>query len=73
VSHGDLAVALRRLDALKAAITDSDSFQVEFTYDQVLRAVQKADRPARQPRTKLCNICRVNRVPIGVHACETCE
>ena len=25
------------------------------------------------PNVKLCNICRVATVPVGVHACEACE
>jgi hypothetical protein len=39
-------------------------------YD-VPHLIKPAD--AARPRTKLCNICRVVRVPVGVHACELCD
>lgn len=33
----------------------------------------KGPAPRRVAKTKLCNICRVNRVPVGVHACNVCD
>lgn len=43
-SSGEQAVILRRMDALKSAITDRDWEQVEWHFDNVQRAITKAFR-----------------------------
>jgi len=43
-SSGEQAVILRRMDALREAITERDWEQVEFGWDQVHRAITKAYR-----------------------------
>lgn len=42
VGSGSVTVVMRRMDALKAAIDSGSRFQVEFTYDEVRRALTKA-------------------------------
>lgn len=49
--------------------SDDSNWSVEVR--EVTQLHSRAKRKA--PATKLCNICRVNRVPVGTHACEVCE
>lgn len=38
-----------------------------------IESIKKSIATKARTKTKLCNICRVNRVPVGVHACSVCD
>lgn len=70
------------IDTLRASAARFNSG--ELSYDAYMAEVAAASHnewadshadeiAASGKRTKLCNICRVNRVPALVHACEVCD
>lgn len=32
-----------------------------------------SDKGSKKSKTKLCNICKSVRVPVGTHACHLCD